>query len=251
NGESGTIKTGTIQNEQITLSEPVIFSSSATTEIALAAINSTDFVITYLSGGAMGESIMGKLAGNSVVFTNSWVYCGNAVSGNAVVSLSDSIAVVSYADIGNNNYGTSKIMHIRNDGLIYGDAVIYIEGGAFTTQGSVLSDSTFVLVFRNERNNFSGSSICGKITTDQTIGVEYNTTIHDIAIYPNPTMGFVTVEGSGINKIVVLNMSGQTIETIQPSENETNIDLTHFEKGFYLIKAVWDNQTVIRKVVLE
>jgi len=251
NGESGTIKTGTIQNEQITLSEPVIFSSSATTEIALAAINSTDFVITYLSGGAMGESIMGKLAGNSVVFTNSWTYCGSAVSGNSVVSLSDSIAVVSYADLGNNNYGTSKIMHISNDGLIYGDAVIYIEGGAFTTQGSVLSDSTFVLVFRNERNNFSGSSVCGKVTLDPTTGIEFFDQSPAVMVYPNPATEFITVEGDGINNIEVLNMNGQVVKTIRPSGNKTDIDLTHFGKGVYLIKATIDSNTIIRKVLLE
>lgn len=251
NGEMGTAKIGVLQNEQVSFSDPVIFSTAATTEVAVAGINTTDFVISYQSGGEKGESIIGKLLGNSVVFASPLIYSGIAVSGNAVVSLSDSIAVVSFTDVGNNNYGTSILMHINNDALSYGDAVVYIEGGAFTTQGSVLSDSTFVLVFRNERNDFSGSSVCGKITTDQTIGIKYNTETHDIALYPNPTRGFVTVEGLGIDNIEVVNMNGQVVKTIRPSGNKTQVDLSDLKKGVYLVRAIFENNSVIRKIVLK
>jgi len=107
------------------------------------------------------------------------------------------------------------------------------------------------LVFRNERNNFSGSSVCGKITTDQTIGVEYYKGTPDVDVFPNPTNGYLTVEGSGINKIVVLNMSGQVVKTMQPSGNKTQVDLSDLKKGIYLLRAILDNNSMMGKIVLE
>lgn len=251
NGEKGTAKMCRIENEQLSLSEPVIFSEVSATEMAIAPINATDFVISYQSAGEKGESVVGTSVDNNLVIINTLVYSDHAVSGNTIVPLSDSIAAISYTDAANNNYGTTVLLHISTNTITYQDPVVFYEGGSFTTHGVKISDSTFVLAFRNENNNFSGSSVCGKIISDQTTGVECHFQAREIKLFPNPCKAKLSVEGTGIQKIEISNISGQVIKTIHPTGVNTQIDVSYLEKGVYLINVITDINTNIRKVVVE
>lgn len=79
----------------------------------------------------------------------------------------------------------------------------------------------------------------------------------NIAIYPNPTSGKFTVNTNdvkGVEKILVLNMIGQTVYSINVNNAQItnyNIDLTGMSKGIYMVQCTFARGTVTKKIVLQ
>ena len=71
---------------------------------------------------------------------------------------------------------------------------------------------------------------------DFPIYTEINALVRpSIRIYPNPAIDYISVEGILPEKILIENLSGQTVRTI--SGHQSEIPLTNLEKGIYIIKA--------------
>jgi beta-glucanase (GH16 family) len=87
-------------------------------------------------------------------------------------------------------------------------------------------------------------------------GVEGNV---EVSFYPNPTIGTVTLqmynEESGTGHIVVSNLSGNTILTVNDLSLERGIqtqaiDLSRFDNGVYIISLTRGQSRISKKVVL-
>ncbi|MEZ5197577.1 MAG: hypothetical protein R2764_14625 [Bacteroidales bacterium] len=218
NNERGTVKIGTISNGSIDLSEPFIFSGLAAIDISVEALSSSTFIVSYKSAGNTGVAILGHLEGGQVTFSGFSPFSGTAnVSGTSVVALSDSLAVISYSDEGNNGAGNSIVANIINDTILFDEPVVFNNAGSFTTYGIRISDSTFVLAFRNEGNSFFGSAVIGKVIVDQTTDIHFYSASNSIRVFPNPTNGILAIEGNKVIKIDILNIEGQTIESLKTS----------------------------------
>ena len=69
-----------------------------------------------------------------------------------------------------------------------------------------------------------------------------------VTVYPNPTSGVVKIEAEGIERVVIYNAVGQMIfET----ESTSNIDLSAYSYGVYLIKVETRDGVVVKKVRVE
>ena len=84
-----------------------------------------------------------------------------------------------------------------------------------------------------------------------------NTTAFDlsnsIAVYPNPTQeNHITIKSNNIlDSIQLINVNGQLIQEIQkPTAVNHNYTLENLPKGFYLLKITANNQTAIKKVLV-
>ena len=77
----------------------------------------------------------------------------------------------------------------------------------------------------------------------------------DISIYPNPSMGILTIEGgSNIRNIIILNTLGNQLLSVENNGNDynkTDIDLTTFAKGIYFIQVEENNQIMNYRIVLQ
>jgi len=76
-----------------------------------------------------------------------------------------------------------------------------------------------------------------------------------IKIYPNPTSGFLTIEGTNaINNITVMTSIGNQLLKVENNNNEvssTKLDLSTFAKGIYFIQIEQNNQIMNYRIVLQ
>jgi hypothetical protein len=77
-------------------------------------------------------------------------------------------------------------------------------------------------------------------------------------IYPNPTKGLFTINITGMNSnmdLEIINMQGKVIRSeklINNKQNLTeNIDLSMYPKGIYFVKFINKNFTKVEKIVLQ
>ena len=77
----------------------------------------------------------------------------------------------------------------------------------------------------------------------------------NIKIYPNPTNGSLTIEGTNANNnITVMTYIGNQLLKVENNSNEgssTKLDLSTFAKGIYFIQIEQNNQIMNYKIVLQ
>ena len=79
---------------------------------------------------------------------------------------------------------------------------------------------------------------------------EYN----GLLVFPSPTSGLVTVDsytGSTLRTIQVFDIDGRIVSTVKTPGNRAQIDLSNNPSGLYLLKMIYDNRTIERKVIKE
>ena len=74
---------------------------------------------------------------------------------------------------------------------------------------------------------------------------------NSIKLYPNPVIDLVTISSTEIiTKIEVVNMLGQLVFSDEINEIETNIDMSRYATGTYLVRvSAEDNKIKTFKVV--
>ncbi len=74
-----------------------------------------------------------------------------------------------------------------------------------------------------------------------------------IEIYPNPTDGrlYIEVSNSAIDNIVVTDITGKVFVNKAVNADQSEIDLSSYPKGIYLVNIVTENDSYTKKVVLK
>ena len=67
-------------------------------------------------------------------------------------------------------------------------------------------------------------------------------------VYPNPSKGIVYIESKNLDSILIYDISGRIIREMEP---HSQIDLSDFTKGLYLIKLISGPKTFVDKIILE
>lgn len=91
------------------------------------------------------------------------------------------------------------------------------------------------------------SNPTNEVCIDWSVSVAENN--QNLAIYPNPTTGMVSVKAEGLNHISVFNLMGQVVMQQIVSANQAAIDLSALPEGTYFIKAVTDNGSLTQKIM--
>jgi hypothetical protein len=91
--------------------------------------------------------------------------------------------------------------------------------------------------------------------TAETMGLDNLQTL-DAAIYPNPTKGIVSVQltdktSADNSTLTVINPLGQTVFTQQLIQTKTDVDLSNYPKGIYVLKVENDNHFSFHKLIVE
>ncbi|WP_298139185.1 PKD domain-containing protein [Flavobacterium sp.] len=74
--------------------------------------------------------------------------------------------------------------------------------------------------------------------------------INSIKLFPNPVVDFVTITSTDImSKIEIINMLGQTVSSQTIKEVETNIDMTRYSSGSYIIRVFVEDKIKTFKVI--
>ena len=70
----------------------------------------------------------------------------------------------------------------------------------------------------------------------------------NVAVYPNPTNGNVTVAAPGMNHVSVLNALGQMIYDTNVNTESVTLDLCSFEAGVYMVRVASENGACVRRI---
>jgi hypothetical protein len=73
-------------------------------------------------------------------------------------------------------------------------------------------------------------------------------------IYPNPAKEQIMIETSRLTRLNIDDISGKRIKTIQPKKNsrvKIPVDVSNLEKGIYIVKLYYDNQSYSQKLIVE
>lgn len=98
----------------------------------------------------------------------------------------------------------------------------------------------------------------GSFTTSDVkkFGVNTNLSIGEFAndlvkFYPNPSNGQITVSLPEPAKVSISDLSGKVVYSTLMNEGETNVNLSNFSSGIYMINFAGDNFTKTDKIILK
>ncbi|MDD3876856.1 MAG: T9SS type A sorting domain-containing protein [Bacteroidales bacterium] len=131
----------------------------------------------------------------------------------------------------------------------------YIEGcgGPYTYFADWMGAVTeYTLVYYQKGSEVWGNPLAPNCQTLSGISSNVNNIQNDVQIFPNPASSDIKVIAKNIDKIDIINISGQLVKSIKFSgnENEANLSLSFLEKGFYFVWVYSTDYDCIKKLIL-
>ena len=130
---------------------------------------------------------------------------------------------------------------------------LIIESDPLPMSVPTLSSFTFTVKAREDRKGYHDTRIV--LATDHGdvfITVHINNELLDVTelsaetkLYPNPTTGQFTVEGTNVEHVEVYNLVGQKVH--EAEGQVVNIDAANWHKGIYLVNIIEQNGAVVAK----
>ncbi len=160
--------------------------------------------------------------------------------------------------------GNGKMI-LSNDGACNpaGATAIRLSNDGGGSWNNFLSGLSLPNYFPVLGTNFSGSSFFAKAgngvdtyRTDLATGLTSRASMeHLVSVFPNPATSEITItinhrDVDGV-KLSLYNLLSQLLLALDLQETNTKIDLSHFERGVYLVKVEGKDGAVINRVVLE
>ena len=129
NSSYGTAVVGTVSGLSITFGTPVVFETSSVNSISSAFDSSNGkIVISYRDVGSSsaGTAVVGTVSGTSISFGTPVVFNGtNSANTTAVFDSNSNKVVISWSDVNNSFYGTSKVGTVSGTSISFGSAVVF------------------------------------------------------------------------------------------------------------------------------
>ena len=72
-----------------------------------------------------------------------------------------------------------------------------------------------------------------------------------VQVYPNPVENQLTVKAKGLQRVIVYNVMGQQVATIEVKQDESTIEMGKYPKGLYTLQLVTENGIVNQNVVVK
>ena len=92
------------------------------------------------------------------------------------------------------------------------------------------------------------------VTNETALGTQEMNTENTFSVYPNPADDKITInlsKDATASSLTILNILGEEVYTGIPKAGTTDIDISNFPKGIYLIRLQGEKGMTIRKVVKE
>lgn len=137
-----------------------------------------------------------------------------------------------------------------SDTLVSYDNVLSLAGNDFMC--IKLINDTLSAVWGDTRNGrlniwFQRMSISGTVLSTSQLSSE---SIPQINIYPNPAISNITVEGEGIEKVILLDQYGKVLLINQSRSDNVIIDVSHLSSGAYFVQVTSSVGVVSKRVII-
>lgn len=223
------------------------------------SLNSDGSIIAI---GANANDGNGAYSGHVRIFeyqTGVWVQIGQDIDGETAGDRSGSLSINSDGSVvaigaysnDDNGDNSGHVRVYKNQGGTWEQLGQDIDGdivGDCLGSSLCLSSDGLTVVIGSPCNDDSGTD-AGQVNIfyyHSDIGIN-EVTEESIAIYPNPTIGQLTINAKNIERIEIYNLSGLLIESIK----QKDIDLSEQAKGIYFVKIITESRTETRKILLE
>ena len=82
------------------------------------------------------------------------------------------------------------------------------------------------------------------------VNVGMNEQSDNVALFPNPTKGNVTIQASGMNHITVVSVLGQVVFDTEVNADEYTLNMAQFNKGMYMVRVHTANGMTVKRVTV-
>ena len=82
------------------------------------------------------------------------------------------------------------------------------------------------------------------------VNVGLNEQSDDVALFPNPTKGNVTIQASGMNHITVVSVLGQVVFDTEVNADEYTLNMAQFNMGMYMVRIHTANGMTVKRVMV-
>jgi hypothetical protein len=72
----------------------------------------------------------------------------------------------------------------------------------------------------------------------------------NVALYPNPTSGNVTIEAAGMSRITVMSVLGQVVFDAELNADNYTLNMAQFNAGMYLVRIYSENGVTVKRVTV-
>ena len=83
-----------------------------------------------------------------------------------------------------------------------------------------------------------------------SVSVGLNEQSDEVALFPNPTKGNVTIQASGMNHITVVSVLGQVVFDAEVNGNEYTLNMAQFNAGMYRVRIHTANGLTVKRVTV-
>ena len=82
------------------------------------------------------------------------------------------------------------------------------------------------------------------------VNVGLNEQSDDVALFPNPTKGNVTIQASGMNHITVVSVLGQVVFDTEVNADEYTMNMAQFNMGMFMVRIHTANGMTVKRVTV-
>ena len=82
----------------------------------------------------------------------------------------------------------------------------------------------------------------------QTTGIEENS--DNVALFPNPTTGNVTIQAQGMSRITVVSILGQVVYDTELNADEFTLNMGQFNAGLYMVRVYTESGMTVKRVTV-
>ena len=237
-------------------------------------VDSTLVPVSYTVSLATADAAMGSVSPAGATTVNSgdsftatataadgyhfvaWTENGSSVSTanpyTFTVTADRSLTATFEANGSNPDTYTVTINYDQTMGTVTG-AGVYNAGATATLVATPREGYRFVRWSDNVTDSLRtvvvNSDIMLSVTFEQTTGID-NVTNADMTLYPNPAASSVTIALGERAEVSIVDQSGRTVSRMTVDGRAT-VDLTGMAKGAYYVRAVSENGTAVRKLIVK
>ena len=166
NGNYGTAIVGTVSGTTLSWGSASVFESASSYYISAVKLSDTKFVVCYMDNGNSyyGTAIVGTVSGTTLSWGSASVFESADSYYISATALSDTKFVVCYQDGGNSYYGTAIVGTVSTTTLSWGSASVFESANSDYISATALSDTKFVVCYRDNGNSYYGTAIVGTVS---------------------------------------------------------------------------------------
>jgi hypothetical protein len=72
----------------------------------------------------------------------------------------------------------------------------------------------------------------------------------NVALYPNPTKGIVTIEANGMSRITVVSILGQVVFDTELNADNYTLNMGQFNAGMYMVRVYTEEGVTVKRVTV-